>query len=228
MPVEALQGVTFAWPGLEHPPQDASLTPVRTRRLALLNRIDLRRTLAQYAAADEALKLEIAKQYPDINLGGGYAWEINENIFELVPSVTLPLINQNQGPIAEATAKRAQVAAEFMALQQGVIAQTNEALTRYRGALDAFNQAANSAAFSEKRLAAMQRAFALGDIDSLTLATAELETIVVRQAKLSALAAAQHDLGVLEDAVQRPLDPDDLGSFTLPPSLHNTLDGQDP
>jgi len=39
-----------------------SITPARVRQLALLNRIDLRRMLVQYAAADEALTLEIARQ----------------------------------------------------------------------------------------------------------------------------------------------------------------------
>jgi outer membrane protein TolC len=218
VPVDALQGMTFTWPELEHAPDEASLTPAHVSELALLNRIDLRRMLAEYAAADEALKLQIARQYPDINLGGGYSWEVGENIFQLVPVVTLPLMNQNQGPIAEARAKRTQVAAEFAALQQSIIAQANGALTRYRGALDAFAQASSSAAFSEKRLAAIQRAAELGDIDALALATTRLETIVAEQSKLSALSDARSALGALEDAVQRPLEPADLKSFSLPSS----------
>jgi outer membrane protein TolC len=104
IPVRAINGVAFSWFALETPPDYQSLSPTEIRRLALLNRIDLRRELAQYAAADEALKLEIAKQYPDINLAGGYSWEGGENIFELGPSTVLPVFNQNQGPIAEAEA----------------------------------------------------------------------------------------------------------------------------
>jgi outer membrane protein, heavy metal efflux system len=221
VPVGAVDGVTFAWPELAHPPDEASLTPARVRRLALLNRIDLRRMLAQYAAADEALKLEIARQYPDINLGGGYSWEVNENIFELIPVVTLPLMNQNQGPIAEARAKRAQVRAEFIALQDSIMAQANGALASYRGALDAFEQAARSAAFSQKRLAAMRRAAELGDIDSLSLASVRLEAIVAQQSRLNALASARMALARLEDAVERPLENGDLKSFRLPASLQN-------
>jgi outer membrane protein, heavy metal efflux system len=224
VPVNALQGVAFVWPELEHPPDEASLTPTRVRQLALLNRIDLRRTLAQYAAADEALKLEIARQYPDINLAGSYSWEVGENIFQLLPIITLPLMNQNQGPIAEARAKRIQVAAEFTALQQSIIAQANSALTRYRGALDAFAQASSSAAYSEKRLAGIGRAAELGDIDALALVATHLETIVAEQSKLNALAEAQAALGTLEDAVERPLEPDDLKSFSPPPPLANPVD----
>jgi outer membrane protein, heavy metal efflux system len=217
VPVDALQGMTFAWAELERPSDESSLTERSIRQLALLNRIDLRRMLAEYAATDEALQLEIARQYPDINLGGGYSWEVGENIFQLLPIVSLPLMNQNQGPIAEVRAKRAQAAAEFRALQQSIIAQTNGALTRYRGSLDAFAQASSSAVFSQKRLAGMERAAQLGDIDGLALATARLETIVAEQAKLTALAEAQAALGGLEDAVQRPLEPNDLKSFSPPP-----------
>jgi cobalt-zinc-cadmium efflux system outer membrane protein len=225
VPVRALQGMTFAWPQLEQPPDESSLTEQRIRELALLDRIDLRAMLAEYAAADEALKLEIARQYPDINLGGGYSWEVGENIFQLLPVITLPVMNQNDGPIAEARAKRAQVAAEFTALQQSIIAQANGALTRYRGSLDAFAQASSSAAFSEKRLAAIQRAAELGDIDALVLATTRLEIVVAEQSKLTALADAQSVLGALEDTVQRPLEPDDLKSFS-PPPLSNPVDEQ--
>jgi outer membrane protein, heavy metal efflux system len=214
--MEALAAAKFAWPELERPPQEASLTSARVQQFALLNRIDLHRMLAEYAAADEALKLEIASQYPDINLGGGYSWEVGENIFQLLPIITLPLMNQNQGPIAEARAKRRQVAAEFVALQQSIIVHANSALTRYRGALDALSQASDSVAFSQNRLAAIRRAAELGDVDALALATTRLETIVAEQAKLNALAEAQTALGTLEDIIQRPLEPGDLKSFNLP------------
>jgi outer membrane protein, heavy metal efflux system len=222
VPADALEDATFSWPALEHPPNAPALTPAHMRQLALLDRLDLRRTLAQYAAADEALKLEIARQYPDINIAGGYSWEVNENIFELFPVVTLPLMNQNQGPIAEARARRAQVAAQFVALQDRVIGRANGALARYRGALAALHQASRSAVFSEERAAGMRRAADLGDIDALTLATAQLETVVAEQSKLSALAGAQTALGALEDAVQRPLEDGDLKSFNLPGSLQKT------
>jgi outer membrane protein TolC len=226
IPVEALQGRAISWPQLEQPSDENSMTPASIQRLALLNRIDLREMLARYAAADEALKLEIARQYPDINLGGGYSWEVNENIFELVPVVTLPLMNQNQGPIAEAKARRAQVAAEFIALQDSVIAQSKGALTSYRGALRAFEEGSKSAASSEEWLSSIQRSAELGDADALTLASAQLQNVLAQQAKWKALAVAQQDLGGLEDAVERPLDNGDLKSFNLPPSVQNTVSEQ--
>lgn len=216
VPARALDGARFAWPGYENPPQMAGLTPARLRRLALLNRIDLRRMLARYAAADDALKLEIARQYPNINLGGGYSWEVGENLFELLPVVTLPVMNQNQGPIAQARARRLQAAAEFVALQDSVIAQADSALTAYRGARDAFEQAAHSAVYSQRRLTGIERAAELGDVSGFALATARLETIAARQSQARALAAAQQAMGALEDAAQHPLNDSDLKSFQLP------------
>jgi cobalt-zinc-cadmium efflux system outer membrane protein len=226
VPVDALAQQRIEWPAVAHPPDCASLTMAEVRKMALLNRLDLRRMLAQYAAADEALKLEIARQYPDINLGGGYSWEVNENLFELLPVITLPLMNHNQGPIAQARATRAAVAAEFSALQQSIIAQASGALTAYRGALQAYQQGSSSAEFAQKRLTSTQQASRLGDIDALTLTTTQLQTIIAEQARLTAMAGAQTALGALEDAIERPLASGDLKTFSLP-AFSNQPDEQE-
>ena len=39
-----------------------------------MNRADVRGALAEYAASQSALQLEIANQYPDLHLGPGYGW----------------------------------------------------------------------------------------------------------------------------------------------------------
>src|SRR6266852_4820796 len=150
VPLQALDGLS--WPGFDSPPGQQRLSPAEIQQLALLNRIDLRRQLAQYAAADEALKLEIATQYPDINLAGGYSWEGGENIFELGPSAVLPVFNRNRGPIAEAEARRREIAAQFLAMQAGIIEQSRTALARYRGAFGALEAARSAAELQAKRL----------------------------------------------------------------------------
>src|SRR6266852_170272 len=61
LPVAALQSVDFSWPNIDMPPSAESLSPREIQRSAVLNRLDLRRSLAQYAAAEAALQLEIAK-----------------------------------------------------------------------------------------------------------------------------------------------------------------------
>jgi outer membrane protein TolC len=216
LPVHALDGAGFMWPTLDSPSNQQSLSPKVIQSLALLNRIVLRRELALYAAADEALKLEIAKQYPDVNIAGGYTWEGGENIFELGPSAVLPVFNQNQGPIAEAKARRKEVAAQFLAMQAGIIEQSQATLVHYRGALIALEAARSAADFQSKRLDQAKRALAVGEIDAVTLAQTQLQDLAAQQSALGSLTNAQTALGALEDSIQRPLDNGDIGSFTFP------------
>ncbi len=183
LPVDALDGVALSWPTLDSPPDQQSLSAKEIQRLALVNRIDLRRELAQYAAADEALKLEIAKQYPDI---------------------------------AEAEARRKEVAAQFLAMQAGIIEQSQATLVRYRGALLALEAARTAADFQAKRLGQARRALAVGESDAVTLAQTQLQNLAAQQIALESLANTQTALGALEDSIQRPLDNGDIGSFTFP------------
>jgi cobalt-zinc-cadmium efflux system outer membrane protein len=217
LPVEALDGAKLVWTMLDSPPDEQFLAPDTVQRLALLNRIDLRRELAQYAAADEALKLEIAKQYPDLHLAGGYSWEGGENIFELGPSLALPIFNQNQGPIAQAEARRKEVAAQFLAMQAGIIAEARSTLINYRGALASLDAARSAANYQARRYEQASRAAAVGESDAITLAATRLQDLAAQQTLLQALAGAQSAFGRLEDSMQRPLDRGDAGSFSFPP-----------
>jgi cobalt-zinc-cadmium efflux system outer membrane protein len=216
VPVSALAGAHLSLSGLERPPRSNSLSPAEVQRTALLNRVDLRVALARYAAADEALKLELAKQYPDINLLGGYGWDAGDNIFDIGPSIVLPIFNQNQGPIAEAEARRKELGAEFLAMQAGVIAQARGALENYRGALAAMSAAQRAARLQEQRVRQAARAFAAGETGALTLSQTQLQYLAARQTRLATLRNAQTSLGALEDVVQRPLETGDIGSFVFP------------
>ena len=69
------------------------------RRAALTHRADVLAALADYAAAEAVLRLEIAKQYPDIHLNPGYQLDGGANKWGLGLGITLPILNQNQGAI---------------------------------------------------------------------------------------------------------------------------------
>ena len=89
--------------------ETALLTTPNTAKLqeiALLNRLDIRRSLAKYAAAESKIKLEIAKQTPDISLSPGFAFEFGNSIWSLGFSTLLNLLNKNPTFIAEATQLR--------------------------------------------------------------------------------------------------------------------------
>jgi cobalt-zinc-cadmium efflux system outer membrane protein len=135
IPVAGLQGMDFTWTGMETLPDADSFSPAKIQQEAVLNRLDIRRSLAQYAAAEADLQLEIAKQYPDINIGPGYTYEETHSFFTVGASSTLPLFNRNEGPIAEAKARRQQAAAGFQETQAQVIARSERALAVYTSAL---------------------------------------------------------------------------------------------
>jgi cobalt-zinc-cadmium efflux system outer membrane protein len=211
VPAAAFQGVEFSWPDLESPPSAESLSAQQLQRDAVLNRLDVRRSLAQYAAAEAELQLEIAKQYPDLAIGPGYAYEEKNNFFTIGLSTTLPVFNRNQGPIAEAEARRREAAAVFLEKQAQVIAQSEQALALYSAALKELNEAqASLSTLQDEQEQMVRRAVAAGEEDSLTLNGALIESSAAAHARLEALRHALGALGALEDAVQRPLDRGDV------------------
>ncbi len=69
---------------------------------------------ADYLVAEESLRLEVRKQYPDIEVGPGLGSEDNDDRLLLGASLPIPILNANRGGIAEARANRelARAAAE--------------------------------------------------------------------------------------------------------------------
>src|SRR5262249_13169363 len=72
------------------------LTSAEIRRAALTTRPDILSALAEYAASQSALQLEIAKQYPDVHLQPGYEFDQGDSKWSLGFTVDLPVLNQNQ------------------------------------------------------------------------------------------------------------------------------------
>jgi outer membrane protein TolC len=213
VPVGALEGVAFTWSDLERPPGEDSLSPQRVQRDAVLNRLDVRQALAEYEAAQADLRLEIAKQYPDFDIGPGYTLEERNSFFTLGFLTTLPVRNRNQGPIAEAEARRKEAGARFLATQAQVIAESESALASYRTALAELNQVEESLTrLHEPREQMARVSVSAGEAEPLTLNDVQLQSAPVAHAKLNALTRAQAALGALEDAVQRPLQ----GDFIVP------------
>jgi outer membrane protein TolC len=190
-----------------------SLSAAAIQRDAVLNRLDVRRSLAQYAAADATLRLEIAKQYPDFNIGPGYTYEERNSFFTVGFSTTLPVFNRNQGPIAEAEGRRKEAAAAFVQIQARAIENSDRALAVYQAALKQLKDAQSLYDIQEGRLADIQQAIRAGSDYRLTLDGAQIQLSVLANARLDALANAQRALGNLENAVQRPLAPHDALSI---------------
>lgn len=224
IPTAGLQGFDFSWSELDSPPSAASFSRGQIQRDAVLNRLDVRRALAQYAAAEADLQLEISRQYPDFQIGPGYTYEERNNFFTIGLSTTLPLFNRNQGPIAEAEARRKEAATIFLEKQAQVIADSERALALYTAALKELAEADQSLRkLRDTQLQMMQQAVQLGEEDRLGLNGVQLQSSALARTQLEALARAQSALGELEDAVQRPLDPGDVFSVDPESPVLNKL-----
>jgi outer membrane protein TolC len=206
LPLKGLDSVALSFAALKQFPRD--LTKSDVRRTALFNRPDVRSALAGYAASQAALQLEIANQYPDIHLSPGYAYNSGnsgDNQWQLGLTVTLPILDQNEGPIAEAKAKRAAAAAHFLSVQTAAISEIDGALAGYNAALKESETAKSLLKDLHKQLNSVRAQARVGEVDALALADAETAYCTGAQNELQAMVKAQQALGALEDAVQSPL-----------------------
>jgi outer membrane protein TolC len=210
VPTSAVRNLKFSFEAFDEFPED--LTRPEVRRDALLNRADVRGALADYAASQSALQIEVANQYPDIHLGPGYAWNngnAGDSQWSLGLTVTLPLLNHNEGPVAEAEANRTKAAAHFLGVQANAIAEIDGALAGYHASLQQVATAKSLQDDSQKRLDSFHAREKAGEIEPQEVATAEVEFTTTSLDRLNTLIQAQQALGRLEDAVQ--------GQLTVPP-----------
>ncbi len=185
----------------------ARLTSADARNIALRSRADILGALADYAAAEADLRLQVARQYPDLHIGPGYAWNngnAGDNQWTLGLSLELPILDQNEGPIAAAEATRKLSAAKFTALQAQIIAEIDRAVAGLNVAREQSrlsDELFASEKEEEKSVESQVQAGAAERVDLLaariTLGSAQLAQLD-NDTKMKTAAAA------LEDALQQP------------------------
>jgi outer membrane protein TolC len=102
---------------------------------ALTRRAEVGQTLADYAASEAALRLEVARTWPDLELGPGFIWDGGVHRWNLLTVLPSLMLNRNRGPIAEATARRVAAGVRVDAAQQAVLADVGAAREACAGAL---------------------------------------------------------------------------------------------
>ena len=175
------------------------------RERALLARPDILAALADYAAAESDLRVELARQYPDLHVAPGFGWDQGAKRWSLGLSAEVPLLNRHRGAIGEAEARRALSEAQFVALQNRVIGAVEEGSARYRDATQKLQAAAGVVSLQQQQLDAAQRMFNAGETDRVALRLAEVELHTAELAQADAIAQAQEAAGALEDALEQPL-----------------------
>jgi outer membrane protein TolC len=204
VPRKALDGIRFSYDGFGTPAPDFPSGEVR--RHAVLNRTDIMAALSEYAASESALRLEIAKQYPDLRLGPNYQLDQTDSKWTIGVAFDLPILSRNRGPIAEAEARREASAARFLSLQSQAIGELDAAIEDCRSALLKAMAADDLRKNLARQAEAARGRRKLGEISTLELLTVELELNAGAQARLEALVQAQEAVGRLENAAQSPLD----------------------
>jgi outer membrane protein TolC len=203
VPPGALDGVEL---DLAEFTRTAPMPPAdRLQSLALLNRADVLAAQASYESSQAALQLEVARQYPDLHLGPGYT--LDQGVKKLgfdFSGIELPIFNRNEGPIAQARARRQEAAAKVMQAQARAWSELDGALSAWRLARDAQRQAGRQRALQEAQFAGVRRAFELGEDDRLSLELNRKTDLSARLLLLDAQYQAQQALGRIEDAIQRP------------------------
>ena len=208
LPGAALAGAAFRAPELDSPIDPAALPVRAVQKAGVLHRADVRRLLADYGAADAMLRLEVAKQYPNLQLTPGYDFE--EGFARYVLSAALqPLsgVRRSRVLIAQAEAEREHAAAQFEALQAQAIGEMDRAVEQYRAAYAAWRTAgARLVEIQTERETAARRALQVGEGDRLGLAMVRLESITAARAQLDALTRLATSLSAVEDSMQQPLE----------------------
>ena len=206
LPVSALKDVEIAYDLTLFPADMDRLTSTEVRRQALQRRPDVLAALADYGASESALQIEIAKQYPDVHLNTGFEYDQGLQKWGLLGfGMELPLLNRNEGPIAQAAARRRQSAARFEALQAKVIADLDRALAVYEVAAKSRAGAEALLATQRKQQEAVAQQLKAGAADRLEVLTAQLELATGELVLQDSQTRLHQALGALEDTVQRPV-----------------------
>ncbi len=199
LPLSVIKSVRLDFSAFQRLPE-----PSNSRKRALTQRADLMALLSDYAAAEASLKLELARQYPDINVSPGYDYNSGQNRWQLGLNVALPL-NRNRGPIAEAEARRITAEKRFLAQQGTIQGELDIALAAYHASRAKAATAAQLAQEADAASDTTQKMVEGGNVSALELTRRQIEASAAKVALMAANIEAQTAAGALEDAMQSPL-----------------------
>jgi len=127
-----LEQQSLPWPMIEKIPPLQELL-----RYALIRRSDLRASLVDFEAVDIAFKGQLANQVPNLHINPSYQWSQEESQWQLGLIRDLPIFNLNEGPIAEARARRNTAESTIQFVQNTVQAEVFTAVQELMSSMQA-------------------------------------------------------------------------------------------
>ena len=182
-----------------------SVKPNQLQEEALLNRIDIRRGIAKYAAAEAKIKLEVAKQTPDISLTPGIAFEYGDRIWSLGFASLINLLNHNPTYIKQAEQLRNIEGAQFESLQSSVIGDVSLAYAKYQAVKNKLDQSKAEQQSQLKLMEKLQKQFEAGLADRVELTQASLSVAGAEQMLHRVEFELLRTQMEIENLLQRPL-----------------------
>jgi len=220
VPVKVLAGLKLGWEQLDDPPAVDALQLERARDEALLARADVHGAVVAYGTAEQALRLEVARQYPEVHLGPAYTWDHGIRRYQFNLGLTLPLMNRNAGAIGEAEARREEAGAHLEATVALAWQEIDEAIRQWQLARARLTEVRGPVYDAAQRIYAQTaRGFDAGANDRTELVAARVAHTLAELQVLDAVRTAQEALATLEDALRRPLEGPELTlTATLAPA----------
>lgn len=128
---------------------------------------------SQYEVAEESLRTEVRKQYPDLVIGPGYGRDQGDDRVLLGVQVPIPLWNRNQLGVAKTTAEREAARGRFETTYEQLASKLAGALVRHQAGRS-LREAVESEVvpLADELEADARRVAELGGVDPLLLLTA--------------------------------------------------------
>lgn len=180
---------------------------------------------AEYQIAEESLRLEIRKQYPDLTIGAGYGNEDDDRLL-LGLSIPIPALNGNRGGIAEARAARDRSRVEAETTFERLARRLDLAVEKQRlirSQREAFEN--ELVPLLDEQLGEVERLMDLGQVDVLLL----LESFARRfeaKSKLLELRLDEVRAGIEVDSLFGPEAPRDPAPVQSTTPEHQTMEAQ--
>jgi len=215
LPADALAQQRLApWPVLAPQAEGEGAGPdaASARSIALRNRLDLARELALYEVAEANVRLEVARQYPQIRLGPGLVWDQGDNIWQIGLALPLALLQRNLAAINAAEARREAQASQVVARQTAVAGEVESARQRVASAVAPLLVARRETAAAEMRVDLVRRQFDAGAADAATLIAARAVLLQARRQVHDSTVLWRQAQWALEAALQSPLRSADSGT----------------